>query len=416
MDIACGCGARISLPRIRSCHAQAASAVRWAMARWLGGLLALGFISAMTAGIPGTSSWAGGGMQYYVAPNGSDANDGSESHPFATIDRGAEVVNPGDTVIVRDGIYTDLDEEGTMVRVRRSGTPEAPITFRAEHKWRAVLDGQNNKGEYAWSLWHEKELCHVNIEGFEIRSFASHGFSLQSNTHHILIKGNHVHHIGNIETTTHYGLDGSYDSESCSYITYDGNVIHDIGRIGPPTVNFNLDHGIYTCGDHNVIANNVFYDNKAGWGVQVAGYDTVDDLVISNNTFAGGESRGHIVLWQPCHNLVIQNNIFYRPAVPNAINFYEADLQNVIIRHNLVFGGGLKDNDDNGACLVSDTIEGRDPLFVDPAQSDFRLQAGSPAIDAGVAVKAPDHDCAGKRRPYGAGVDLGAFEWHPAKR
>jgi hypothetical protein len=385
------------------------------MAGRLAAWLAWGFLSAMAVGIPGTSSWAGSGMQYYVAPNGSDANDGSDGHPFATIERAAEVVNPGDTVIVRDGIYTDLDKEGTMVRVRRSGTPEAPITFRAEHKWRAVLDGQDNRGKCAWSLWHGKELCHLRIEGFEIRGFSSHAFALY-NTHHVLIKGNHVHHIGNIETTTQNGLDGSYDSESCGYITYDGNTIHDIGRIGPPTVNFNLDHGIYACGDHNVITNNVFYNNKAGWGVQVAGYDTVDDLVISNNTFAGGKSRGHIVLWQPCHNVLIQNNIFYRPDVPNAINFFEADLMNVVIRHNLVFGGGLKDDDDNGACLVNDTVEGRDPLFVDAARYDFRLRPGSPAIDVGVAVRAPDHDHAGQKRTYGAGVDLGAFEWYPATR
>jgi hypothetical protein len=381
-----------------------------AMTRWLRTWLALGLVSIMMAGAPGRSARAGGGMEYYVAPNGSDSSDGSRSHPFATIEKAAEVVNPGDTVIVRDGTYTDLDEEGTMVRVRRSGTAEAPITFRAEHRWRAVLDGQHNKGKYAWSLWHAKELCYVHVEGFEIRGFSSHGFSLQSKTHHILIRGNHIHHIGNIETTTHYGLDGSYDSESCSYITYDGNVIHDIGRIGPPTVNFNLDHGIYTCGDHNVITNNVFYDNKAGWGVQVAGYDTVDDLVISNNTFVGGKSRGHVVLWQPCHNVLIQNNIFSRPAVENAINFCEADLKNVVIRRNLVFGGGLKDDDDDGACRVSDTITGKDPQFVDPQQHDFHLRPGSPAIDAGLADRAPRADLEGRPRPQGAGFDLGAYE------
>jgi hypothetical protein len=386
------------------------TAVRQAMARRIGAWLALGAISVVMARVAGSFCWAGGGMQYYVAPNGSDAGDGSRSHPFGTIEKAAEVVNPGDTVIVRDGTYKDLDEEGTMVRVRRSGRPDAPITFRAEHKWRAVLDGQSNKGKYAWSLWHEKELCYVHIEGFEIWGFSSHGFSLQSNTHHVLVRGNHIHHIGNIETTTHYGLDGSYDSESCSYITYDGNVIHDIGRIGPPTVNFNLDHGIYTCGDHNVITNNIFYDNKAGWGVQVAGYDTVDDLVISNNTFVGGNSRDHIVLWQPCHNILIQNNIFYKPPRQNAINFYEADLKNVIIRHNLVFGSGLKDDDDNGVCQVSDTVTGKAPEFVDAAKHDFRLKPTSPAIDAGTADRAPRTDLEGRPRPQGAGFDLGAYE------
>jgi hypothetical protein len=36
------------------------------------------------------------------------------------------------------------------------------------------------------------------------------------------------------------------------------------------------------------------------------------------------KSGSHIVLWQPCHNITIQNSIFYQPAVPNAIGFFEA--------------------------------------------------------------------------------------------
>ncbi len=348
---------------------------------------------------------------YYVAPQGSDSSPGTKAEPFATIQKAADIVVPGDTVIVRDGVYTTIDDEGNNVRVRRSGTAGAPITFRAEHQWRAVLDGQGNKAKFGWNLWHAKELCYLRIEGFEVKDFSSHGFMIQGNTHHVTIAGNHVHHIGNIETTTHYGLDGSYDSESTSYIIYDSNVFHHIGRIGPSPQNFNLDHGVYTCGDHNQVINNVFYDNNAGWGVQVAGYDTVDELLISNNTFAWGKSRGHIVLWQPCHNVTIQNNIFYQPAVPNAINFYEADLKNVVLRNNLAFGGGLKDDDDNGACQLKDNIAGKDPRFVSPARRDFHLRSGSPAIGAGTADLTPARDADGQPRAKGKRPDLGAFAY-----
>jgi hypothetical protein len=349
-------------------------------------------------------------MTRYVAPGGSDTNDGSKAHPYATIQKAAEVVNPGDAVIVRDGVYTDTDGDGNIVSVRRSGTADAPITFRAEHKGKAVLDGENDKAKYGWSLWHATELGYVRIEGFEVKELGSHGFMIQGNTHHIVVEGNHVHHIANYDTTTQYGLDGSFDNEETSYITYNGNVFHDIGRTGPPTMNLNLDHGIYTCGKHNVITNNVFYHNNVGWGVQVAGYKTVDDLLIGNNTFAFGKSRGQIVLWQPCHNVTIQNNIFYRPARANAINFFEADLKNVVLRRNLVFGGGLKDDDDNGACQVSETITGKDPRFVDPEHGDFHLKPGSPAIDMGLADRAPRTDLDGHKRPQGKGVDIGAYE------
>lgn len=56
-----------------------------------------------------------------------------------------------------------------------------------------------------------------------------------------------------------------------------------------------------------------------------------------------------------------------------------------------------------------------DPLFADPAALNFRLGAGSPAIDAGVADAAngtTDLDKAA--RTQGAAIDIGAFETVPA--
>jgi hypothetical protein len=345
---------------------------------------------------------------YYIAPDGSDANDGSRSHPFATIQKAADVAKAGDTVVVRDGVYTHVGAEDRAVAVRCSGTAEHPITFRAEHKWKAVLDGMNDTVKYGW--WFGEDARYVTVEGFEVREFLSSGVDSNSGAHHITIRHCHIHHIGNVETTTQYGIDGIFDGHEATYHVYDGNVFHDIGRTGPPTVLFNLDHGIYTCGKHNVITNNIFYHLNAGWGVQVAGYTTVDDLLISNNVFAYGNKRGHIVLWQPCHNVLIQNNIFYKPNVPNAINFFEAELQNVVIRRNFVFGGGLKDDDDKGACQVMDNIAGKDPLFADAASFDFHLKPGSPAIDAGLADRAPGADGDGRKRPQGRGWDIGAYE------
>lgn len=50
-----------------------------------------------------------------------------------------------------------------------------------------------------------------------------------------------------------------------------------------------------------------------------------------------------------------------------------------------------------------------DPLLVDPANDDFHLQAGSPAIDH--APSGPAVDLDGNTRPYGSGFDLGPYEW-----
>lgn len=78
---------------------------------------------------------------YYVATTGNDSNPGTLAFPFLTIQKAADIVNPGDTVLVGDGTYTDTDGNGTVVYVRRGGTSGGYITFKSINKWGAVVDG-----------------------------------------------------------------------------------------------------------------------------------------------------------------------------------------------------------------------------------------------------------------------------------
>ena len=43
---------------------------------------------------------------FYVSTDGSDADDGTQNAPFATIQKAADTANAGDTVKVAAGIYT----------------------------------------------------------------------------------------------------------------------------------------------------------------------------------------------------------------------------------------------------------------------------------------------------------------------
>jgi hypothetical protein len=45
--------------------------------------------------------------QLHVSVTGSDGADGSEQQPFATINHAAQVAQPGDTVVVHEGVYRE---------------------------------------------------------------------------------------------------------------------------------------------------------------------------------------------------------------------------------------------------------------------------------------------------------------------
>ncbi len=103
---------------------------------------------------------------YYIGPDGDDAASGREpSQAWATFFNALPQLQPGDTLMVLDGTYTET------VRVRTTGTESAPITIRTAPGATVVFDAEGRISNYF--IVNYKDWIH--LDGFIMRSVSRHG-------------------------------------------------------------------------------------------------------------------------------------------------------------------------------------------------------------------------------------------------
>jgi hypothetical protein len=269
----------------------------------------------------------------------------------------------------------------------------------------AVIDGQNTSDRHT-AIYIDGS--YNIVDGFEIRGGPKEGITIWANGNQIL--NNRIHHNGNLASTSTLGQDGVYSSEDTSGNVYANNTIHDNGRAGS-----NLDHGMYLCGDNEMVINNVIVRNAA-YGLHIAGYTTVSNMKVYNNVMAHNGKSG-LIFWMAISGVDIKNNIVFQNGT-YGIDSYDAHGSGVVLDRNLVFGNGSGDyNFINGGSDYSYTLGttiSSAPLFVNPSSSDFdaHLSGGSPAINAGVNLSSVfTTDLEGAARPASGPWDLGACKY-----
>lgn len=72
---------------------------------------------------------------FYAAPTGNDTNSGTQAQPLATLQAAVNRLQPGDTLLIRGGVYRET------VTFPRSGTVQQPITVRPYGSETVVVSG-----------------------------------------------------------------------------------------------------------------------------------------------------------------------------------------------------------------------------------------------------------------------------------
>ena len=478
------------------------------------------------------------GADFFVSTAGNDANPGSETLPFKTIQKGCDAASAGSTIFVKAGVYSER-----VVLAKSGNASDGFVTLRNFASDAVALDGTGlTAPDGSSALLSITDQSYVRVQGLELRNYSTTtpnvviaGIYVTGAGDHLEVRTCHVHHIANNAAVdankmgrdafgiATYGTNGKtaltnliYDGNEVDHctlgssesFTFNGNIdgfmvtnctVHDNDNIGidgigwektaktndqarngvirgnlvyninskgnPAYGNDSSAGGIYVDGGRDiVIERNHIYN--ADYGIEIgcehkgktASGVIVRDNIVHHCTVAGLGFGGYDLKRGTTINCQFLNNTFFHNDTSNTFTG-EVNVQvskNNVFKNNILFAtsqnvlitnpfaktkssGNVFDYNvyycDGGASVSAwnwnkkdytgfDTYlagsgqdahsKFADPLFMSTgALPDLRVQAASPAIDAGDPAFTPavgETDFAGNPRKNGPAVDVGAFE------
>lgn len=309
---------------------------------------------------------------YYVAKNGSDLNPGTEVEPWRTIQKAAQTLKPGDTVLIRQGVYEE------KVTPARSGTKDNYITYRNHDSEAVVIDAQNGVRDVCIRVDGKQYLQFIGLRltGASRTSGLSAGFHASDPSENLLLEN--ITADNNRFGILLHGKNAPVSRVTIRNCIAKGNAGHGIflyGRssdivVGPNNHVFSnsgeqytfgieigteypgnqlggtrnivvfdneIDHngmqGIRTWNAVNVLVKNNYSHHNGATGIQIE--DGSENIVIENNRceYNAQTYEYESGIWiHATKNAVVSRN-FLRG---NKIGLMVTDSRRVILRHNVI--------------------------------------------------------------------------------
>lgn len=421
-------------------------------------LAALTLLFVLPCAVP-TPPVAAQGTTYYVATTGTDKPGcGTIASPCRTIQYAADLVGPGDTVLINPGTYSG------GITVDTSGTASQPITFRANGTG-VVINGSGGERD----AFFITRANYIIVDGLTIQNATRAGMRI-SLSHHVTVRNCTFANNGTwglftdfsdyttVEYCESYGAveeHGIYISNSSDYPTIRGNRLHhnhanglhmngDISMGGDGIISYALieDNVIYENGlgggsginmdgvTYSIIRNNLLYNNHAS-GISLyqidGGSGSHHNRVLNNTIVMPSDGRWGINIPDPenpaspnSHNKLFNNIIYNYHSWRGSITVGPTSRTGLESDYNVVMDRFSADGGDTRITLAQWQALGYEThsiiatpaqLFVNPSAGDYHLKAGSPAINAGTPLADVTDDLEGNPRPVGPAYDIGAYEY-----
>ena len=393
------------------------------------------------------------GHTYYVDVSGDDGGDGSIGQPWKTVNRAVSQVGPGDTVLINPGTYFITQQ----ISIATSGEPGNPITFSGNGQG-VFIDLSGYSGRNGFEIYFADYITVENLMVRASQEASSRGIRL-THSNGSIIRNNTVYGAGHanlfcslsdyviFENNEAYdGAIGIYVADSTDYATVRSNVLHDNSAIGLH-MNGDLSSGGDGTISYAMVDSNRVYNNDAT-GINLDGvtWSTFRNNLIYNNGKRGiaffkgngavpsndNEAYQNTIImpnggyyaiglnYGANRNSFYNNIIFTEGNVPCFSSTSSVNELDITSDYNLLSTHSNIGETSNGTFSFQEWqnlgYSGHsgqatmDETFENSTQNNYRLKAGSPAVDAGTPSHSCPLDIVGNVRPYGIAPDIGAYE------